>query len=119
MSRTYRRKKYIPEWVLTEAKVIYSKQFYYKSFSGITKAYKRDYCVRYPLTGDDLKTAINEYQRDGKENKWHNPPSSFVNMTCQRKFRNHQRQVIKKIEKSGDYEDYVFVDPDCADWKWS
>jgi len=109
MSRTYRRKSFIPEWVKTEW------QDYHRSrYSG--GKFPCHYKV--PLDGEKLEKSIKEYQMDGKEQIWKNPPSWFINMFCQRSFRRHQKQVIKRMMKSGDFEDYCFLNPENPDWLW-
>lgn len=91
MSRTYRRKNRIPEWVVTE----------WKKIDGIW--------TDVPYIDNELKTVISKYKSDSGECCDGNDVPKRFRQTLNRIFRAKMNAETQRILKQADYYEYEYT----------
>jgi len=101
MSRTFRRKNRKPSWFVTHD---------YK----LVGDYKKWDWQWVPYEGEELKEQIAKHHTSDNHSGIHSAPSWYVREYFTKKQRRKQRDMLRKIIITGDYENYLF-DPHKKD----
>lgn len=112
MSRTVRRKgKTPPEWVThdyvrTSRRISNCGKYWFSDWQWVS------------YEGKELDKSIALYYNDNRQGEF-SPPADFVRTYFTKKQRSRQRNVLRKMINTGDYENYYFnPHKKSAGWDW-